>query len=60
MKVLLVNSFLYGRGGDTTAAFAGARALEAAGVEVIPFAMRHPENAPSAWERHFADRKSVV
>lgn len=50
MRVLMGSSFWHGRGGDTTAMFATVRALEAAGHEVVPFAMRHPANRPSPWE----------
>ena len=53
MKVLLVNSFLHARGGDTTCLFTSWRGLEAAGHTVIPFAMRHPANLPSVWETRF-------
>lgn len=53
MRVLLVHSFWHPRGGDTTCLFAEADALAAAGHEVIPFAMRHPNNLPSPWEVRF-------
>lgn len=59
MRVLLVSSFLYPRGGDTTCAFTGARALTTLGHEVVPLAMRHPENAPSPWERWFAPPRGI-
>jgi glycosyltransferase involved in cell wall biosynthesis len=53
VKVLLVQSFLHPRGGDTTCASLLRERLEADGVEVIPFAMRHPDNEPSPWETRF-------
>lgn len=53
MKVLLVHSFHYERGGDSTYARALGRALADAGHEVVPLAMRHPLNDPSPWEQHF-------
>ena len=52
MKVLLINKFLYPRGGSETCLFDTARILEAAGHEVAFFGMAHPENprlrAPAA------------
>jgi glycosyltransferase involved in cell wall biosynthesis len=50
VKVLAVSSFWHPRGGDTTCLFGMVDALGAAGHEVIPFAMRHPDNLPSVWE----------
>lgn len=60
MRIGLVTSFWHARGGDTTAAFTGARALVAAGAEVVPFAMRHPDNAPSPWDAHFAPQRDTL
>ncbi len=54
MKILVVHSFWHARGGDWTSLSTLSDALEAAGHTVIPFAMRHPDNAPSAWEGWFA------
>lgn len=53
MRLLLVNSFLHARGGDTTLFFAEWRGWEARGVEIVPFAMRHPDNEVSPWAVHF-------
>ncbi|MFN7144905.1 MAG: glycosyltransferase [Myxococcota bacterium] len=53
MNVLLVNSFLHPRGGDTTCVFTQWRGLLARGHTVVPFAMRHPSNHPSPWEVRF-------
>lgn len=53
MNILLLNSFLYPRGGDTTCLFTQARALRAAGHRLIPFAMRHPDNLPVTEEAFF-------
>lgn len=53
MKILMVGSFFHPRGGDTTYAFGLSALLRAAGHEVIPFAMRHPDNDPSPWEARF-------
>lgn len=53
MKILMVSSFHHARGGDTTYARSVSAALAARGHEVVPFAMRHPENEPSPWETRF-------
>ncbi|MSQ03073.1 MAG: glycosyltransferase [Myxococcales bacterium] len=53
MKLLLINSFLHPRGGDTTLFFSEWAGWEARGVEVIPFAMRHPDNIVSPWAERF-------
>jgi len=55
LKVLMVNSFHYERGGDCTYTFALTRLLESRGHEVIPFATRHPKNLPSAYETYFVE-----
>lgn len=53
MKILMVNTFHHRRGGDATYALTLSRRLEAAGHEVVPLAMRHPDNEPSVWEPWF-------
>jgi glycosyltransferase involved in cell wall biosynthesis len=53
MRVLLIHSFHYARGGDSTYARALTGALEAGGHAVVPLAMRHPHNDPSPWEQRF-------
>ena len=53
MRVLLVHSFHYERGGDSTYARALSQALLDRGHDVIPLAMRHPLNDPSPWEQRF-------
>ena len=53
MKILMISSFLHERGGDTTYAAGLGRLLRAAGHEIIPFSMRHPDNDPSPWESRF-------
>ncbi|RME26871.1 MAG: glycosyltransferase [Deltaproteobacteria bacterium] len=53
MRVLMVHSFHHPRGGDTTYTRDLTRLLADAGDEVIPLAMRHPDNDPSIWARHF-------
>ncbi|MFT4976978.1 MAG: glycosyltransferase involved in cell wall biosynthesis [Myxococcota bacterium] len=53
MRVLMIHTFHHARGGDTTYTRALTSLLEAAGHEVIPLAMRHPDNDPSVWEARF-------
>ena len=61
MRVLLVNTYHYARGGDSVHALALGSALEDAGHEVRFFGMQHPDNLPSPdsqfWMPHidFAD-----
>ena len=44
MKVLMVNSFNYLRGGAERCCFDLSALLEANGHQVIPFSMDHPRN----------------
>ncbi|MDD3643126.1 MAG: glycosyltransferase, partial [Candidatus Krumholzibacteria bacterium] len=56
MKILMVQTFHYRRGGDSTYMLALTGLLEEHGHEVVHFAMKHPENLPSPWEDRFAER----
>jgi glycosyltransferase involved in cell wall biosynthesis len=53
MKILMVNSFNYIRGGGERCFFDLKALLETQGHEVIPFVMDHPKNFPSPYEDHF-------
>jgi glycosyltransferase involved in cell wall biosynthesis len=53
MRVLNVNKFHYRRAGAETAYFNLARLLEQRGHEVVPFAMQHPQNEATEWDRFF-------
>lgn len=53
MRVLHVNKFLYRRGGAEAYMLDLAEAQAARGDEVAFFAMRHPQNQPSRFDRHF-------
>lgn len=53
MKILMVNSFNYVRGGAERCFLDLSALLESQGHEVIPFAMRHPRNLPSAYDDYF-------
>jgi glycosyltransferase involved in cell wall biosynthesis len=53
MRILLVNKFLHHVGGAETVFFDEWRLLEAAGQEIIPFGMAHPENINSPYARYW-------
>jgi len=55
LKVLMVNSFHYERGGDCTYTFLLSSLLESRGHEVIPFATRHPRNLESPYDKYFVE-----
>jgi glycosyltransferase involved in cell wall biosynthesis len=56
VRICIVNTFHYRRGGDSTYAFDLAALLQAHGDEVVHFAMRHPSNAPSEFESYFVEQ----
>lgn len=53
MRVLNVNKYHYLRGGSEQYFFFVERGLRARGHDVVPFAMRHPDNLPSEYERYW-------
>lgn len=53
MKIVMVQTFHYYRGGDSTYMLNLTRLLEEQGHEVIPFAMEHPLNLPSPYSKYF-------
>lgn len=53
MRVLMVQTFYYYRGGDSTYMLNLSGLLEEQGHEVIPFAMHHPDNLPSPYSEYF-------
>jgi glycosyltransferase involved in cell wall biosynthesis len=53
--LLAINNYYYLRGGAEFVLLAENRMLEAEGWDVVPFAMRHPNNLPTPWERFFVD-----
>ena len=55
MKVLLVNTYHYHRGGDCTYTFSLADTLRAHGNDVSFFGMKHPHNYPCPQEPYFVD-----
>lgn len=54
MRVLMLNAFLWPKGGVERTLFDETRWLEAAGHEVAHFATRDPRNRPSPFAEHFA------
>ena len=57
MRILLVNKFFYRKGGSETYLFALAEGLKAQGHEIAFFAMQHPKNEPSYWNKYFVSEK---
>jgi glycosyltransferase involved in cell wall biosynthesis len=53
MKILMINSFNYLRGGAERCFLDLSDLLRGRGHEVIPFTMAHPRNLPSEYDDHF-------
>lgn len=53
MKILMINSFNYLRGGGERCFFDLSDLLRSHGHEVIPFCMDHPKNLPSEYSDYF-------
>lgn len=53
--LLSINNYFYPRGGAEVVFLEHNRLLAELGWKVVPFAMRHPRNAPSPWETFFPD-----
>lgn len=53
MKILMINSFYYMRGGAERCFFELSDLLRANGHEVFPFCMDHPRNLPSEYRDYF-------
>ncbi len=56
MRVLLINKFHYLKGGAERAYFDTAHILTENGHEVAFFAMKHPENLTTPWQRFFVSQ----
>lgn len=54
-RLLSINNYHYRRGGAEAVYLAHNSLFEENGWDVVPFAMRHPENLPAASARHFVD-----
>jgi glycosyltransferase involved in cell wall biosynthesis len=53
--LLSINNYFYPRGGAEVLFLEQNRMLESLGWQVVPFAMRHPQNLPSPWDSYFPD-----
>ena len=69
MKILLINKFLYPKGGAEVSTLTTGKILEAHGHEVVFWGMDHPDNPAYTFANFFVssvdyatyrDRKSVV
>jgi glycosyltransferase involved in cell wall biosynthesis len=53
--LLSINNYFYPRGGAEVLFLEQNRLFEGAGWQVVPFAMRHPQNLPTPWADYFPD-----
>jgi glycosyltransferase involved in cell wall biosynthesis len=53
--LLSINNYFYPRGGAEVLFLEQNRLFESAGWQVVPFAMRHPQNLPTTWAEYFPD-----
>jgi glycosyltransferase involved in cell wall biosynthesis len=53
MTIVLVNKFYYKRAGGERSFFDVKELLESHGHTVVPFAMQHPENESSSYQKYF-------
>ncbi|MFZ3310719.1 MAG: glycosyltransferase [Xanthobacteraceae bacterium] len=53
--LLSINNYFYPRGGADVLFLEQNRMFEDLGWQVVPFAMKHPENLPSPWSQYFPD-----
>jgi glycosyltransferase involved in cell wall biosynthesis len=53
--LLSINNYFYPRGGAEVVFLEQNRLFENAGWQVVPFAMRHPQNLPTPWAEYFPD-----
>lgn len=56
MRILQINAFHYLRGGVERYYFELSKLLQNHGHEIIHFAMQHPKNLPSLYEKYFVSR----
>ncbi len=55
MKILMINKFFFVKGGAERYFFEISDILRQHGHEIIPFAMKHPQNEPSEYEKYFVE-----
>jgi glycosyltransferase involved in cell wall biosynthesis len=53
--LLSINNYFYPRGGAEVLFLEHNRLFEGVGWQVVPFAMRHPNNLPTPWADYFPD-----
>jgi glycosyltransferase involved in cell wall biosynthesis len=53
--LLAINNYYYRRGGAESLYLDHNRIFEGLGWQVVPFAMRHPENLHTPWSEYFVD-----
>ena len=53
--LLSINNYFYPRGGAEVVFLEQNRLFENIGWQVVPFAMRHPQNLPTPWADYFPD-----
>lgn len=53
--LLAINNYYYRRGGAEVLFLEHNRMFENIGWQVVPFAMRHPNNLPTSWSEFFPD-----
>ncbi len=54
-RLLAINNYYYRRGGAEVVFLESAKLLADAGWDVVPFAMKHPQNLPTPWSDYFVD-----
>ncbi|MCA6124949.1 glycosyltransferase family 4 protein [Bradyrhizobium sp. WSM 1704] len=52
-RLLAINNYFYRRGGAESVFLDQIDLFAAAGWDVVPFAMEHPDNLPSPWSEYF-------
>nr|WP_093186768.1 glycosyltransferase [Thiocapsa sp. KS1] len=52
---MAINNYYYRRGGAEVVFLESAKLLADSGWDVVPFAMKHPQNLPSPWSEYFID-----
>lgn len=60
MKIIIAHKYWYFRDGSTTHVFDLAELLASHGHTVIPFAMQHPDNAPTPYAKFFVTQKNFA
>lgn len=54
-RLLSINNYFYRRGGAEVVFLEQNRLFQDIGWDVVPFAMHHPKNDPTPWDRYFVD-----